>query len=117
MIAVITSLLGSLFFALVVMLVSAFSKNQFIAIVVGAIVLLFPMFDFAFTNEYFVNMLYNFLPTRIMMGIRIWQGYDLLYFVGNTIPYQYAAIAFSTIVSICICPLTTHFFINHQIEK
>lgn len=116
-IAVMTSLLGSLFFALVVMLISTLSKNQFIAIVVGAAVLLFPMFDFAFTNNYFVNMLYNFLPTRIMMGIRIWQGYDLLYFAGRTFPYQYAAIAFAVICSICVCPLAVHFFTSHQAEN
>lgn len=116
-IAIITSLLGSLFFALIVMLVSSFSKNKFISIVISAIMLLFPLFDFVFTNSHFINMLYNFLPTRIMMGIRIWQGYDLFYFAGHTLPYQYATIIFAIIASICICPLTTYFFTNHQVEN
>lgn len=114
-IAIITSLLGSLFFAQIVILVSSISKNQFVSIVTSATILLFPMFDFAFTNSYFINMLYNFLPTRIMMGIRIWQGYDLLYFVGHTVPYQYIAIIFAVIVSACICPLTAYSFIKHQV--
>lgn len=114
-IAIITSLLGSLFFAQIVMLVSSMSKNQFISIVISAAILLFPMFDFAFTNNYAINMLYNFMPTRIIMGIRIWQGYDLFYFVGHTAPYQYVAIIFAVVASVCVCPLTTHFFTKHQV--
>lgn len=114
-IAILTSLLGSLFFALVVMLVSSNSKNQFISIVISATILLFPMLDFTFTNNYIINMFYNFLPTRIMMGVRIWQGYDLFYFVGHTFPYQYVAIIFAVIVSVCTCTLTTYFFTKHQV--
>ena len=59
-VSVITSLLGSLFFAQIVMLVSSVSKNQFVSLFVGAVLLLFPMIDFAFTNSDIVNMVYNF---------------------------------------------------------
>lgn len=116
-VAIATSLIGALFFALILMLVSSFSKNQFISIIVGAIILLFPMLDFAFTSNAFVNMLYNFLPSRLMMGVRIWQGFDLFYFAGIVIPYQYVAIVTSILVSALLIPVTTHFFIRHQVEN
>jgi len=116
-ISIFTSLLGALFFALVVMLVSVCSKRPFIAIVIGAVILLLPMLDLVFVSEYFVDMVYNFLPTRMMMGIRIWQGYDLLYFFGHTVPYQYAAVVFAVILSVCTCPLTMRFYTNHQVEN
>ena len=114
-VSVITSLLGSLFFAQIVMLVSSVSKNQFVSLFVGAVLLLFPMIDFAFTNSDTVNMVYNFLPTRIMMGIKIWQGYGLFYVAGFTFPCQYAVVAFAVIVSVAVCPLTKYFFTRHQI--
>lgn len=114
-VAVITSLLGSLFFAQIVMLVSSNSKNQFVSLFIGAVLLLFPMIDFAFTNSNAVNMIYNFLPTRMMMGMRIWQGYGLFYVAGATFPCQYAAVAFAVVASAGICPLTRYFFTRRQI--
>ena len=114
-VALLTSLLGSLFFAQIVMLVSSVSKNQFVSLFIGAVLLLFPMIDFAFANSSIVNMLYNFLPTRMIMGIKIWQGYGLFYVAGHTFPYQYAAVAFAVVVSIALCPLTKYFFTRHQI--
>lgn len=114
-VAIVTSLLGSLFFAQIVMLVSSMSKNQFVSLFVGAVLLLFPMIDFAFTNSNTINMVYNFLPTRIMMGMKIWQGYGLFYVAGFTFPCQYAAVAFAVIVSVAVCPLTKHFFTRRQI--
>lgn len=117
MIAIATSLLGTIFFACILMMVSSFSKNSFISIIIGAVILLFPMLDFAFTNHALVNMIYNFLPSRILMGVRIWQGFDLFYLVGTVIPYQYIVIIVSIIASIFTVPLTTHFFIKHQVEN
>jgi ABC-type transport system involved in multi-copper enzyme maturation permease subunit len=97
------------------MLVSSVAKNQFVSLFIGAVLLLFPMIDFAFANSSIVNMLYNFLPTRMIMGIKIWQGYGLFYVAGHTFPYQYAAVAFAVVVSIALCPLTKYFFTRHQI--
>lgn len=115
--AIATSLLGDLYFALILMLVSFLSKNQFVRIITGAIILLFPMLDFAFTSNAFVNMLKNFLPSRLMMGVRIWQSFDLFYFAGIVVPYQYVAVAVSTFVSVLSIPVTTRFFIRHQVEN
>ena len=114
-VAALTSLLGALFFAQIVMLVSSLSKNQFVSLVIGAVLLLFPMIDFAFTNISAVNMLYNFFPTRMMMGMKIWQGYGLFYVAGYTFPCPYAAVAFAAVVSAAVCPLTKRFFTRRQI--
>ena len=113
--AALTSLLGVLFFAQIVMLISSMSKNQFVSLVIGAVLLLFPMIDFAFTNIGIMNALYNFLPSRMMMGMRIWQGYGLFYIAGYTFPCPYAAVAFAVLASAAACPLTKRFFIRRQI--
>lgn len=116
-IAIFTSLFGTLLFVCVLMLVSSISKNQFISIIVGAVILLFPIFEFAFASNYSISMIYNFLPSRIMMGERIWQGFDLFFLAGVVIPYQYIVIATTIIASICTVPITTHFFAKHQVEN
>lgn len=115
--AIFTSLLGTLFFVFILMLVSSISKNQFVSIIIGAVILLFPVFDFGFTGNYAVQMIYNFLPSRMMMGERIWQGFDLFYLAGAVIPYQYIAITFAVVASICTIPVTTHLFVRHQVEN
>lgn len=116
-IAVLTSLMGTLFFGFVLMLISSVSKHQVISMSIGTVILLFPIFDFAFARTYSVSMMYNFLPSRIMMGERIWQGFDLFYFFGTAVPYQYIVIAAAAVISACTVPLTTHFFIEHQVEN
>lgn len=117
MVALITSLLGTLFFAFILMLISSISKNQFISIVIGAAILLFPVFDFDFTNNYIVNMIYHFLPTRIMMGETIWQSFNPFYIAGIVVPHQYVIMASAIMISICTIPFTGHFFIKHQVEN
>lgn len=116
-IAIFTSLFGMLFFACVLMLISSISKNQFTSIIVGAVILLFPIFDFAFTSNHTISMIFNFFPSRIMMGERIWQGFDLFYLAGVVLPYQYIVIASTIIISTCTIPIATHFFAKHQVEN
>lgn len=115
--AIFTSLLGTLFLVFILMLVSSISKNQFVSIIIGAVILLFPVFDFGFTGNYAVQMIYNFFPSRMMMGERIWQSFDLFCLAGAVIPYQYIAIAFAVVASVCTIPVTTHLFVRHQVEN
>lgn len=112
-----TGLLGVLFFSFIIMFISSFSKSPFISIIAGAVILLFPMFDFAFTNNSVVNTVYSFLPTRVLMGITIWQGFDLAYLFGKAIPIQYVIIVSAVILSLCTMPIAYSCFRNHQVEN
>ncbi len=101
-----TSLLGAVYLALAVMLVSSAVRSQLTGLAAGGAILLFPMLDFVFDGVPEVSMLYDFLPSRLLMGDRIWRGFELFYLFGHPVPYQYVALSTAAVLCIAMWFLT-----------
>lgn len=112
-----TSLLGTIFFASVIMMISVFSKNQFVSLLIGGIILIAPCLNFAFTDNTILQSIYNFMPTRVLTAINEWQMFDLLYLFGKAIPVQYAVIGMTLFISIVSLFLCSIIFKRKQVEN
>lgn len=112
-----TSLLGTIFLASVIMLISVCSKNQFVSLLIGGVLLLAPCLNFSFTDNTILQNIYNFMPTRVLTAINEWQRFDLFYLFGKVIPIQYAVIGvalFIILVSVSLCCII---FKHKQVEN
>ncbi|MDR0813158.1 MAG: ABC transporter permease subunit [Oscillospiraceae bacterium] len=116
-ISVITGLVGAVFLSIAVMFISSLSKTPFAAIIAGAIVLLLPMLDFAFTTIPFINRLYCFSPSVVLIGIREWQWFDLAYIFGKAVPVQYLIGAFVAAAGTVAAFVSVRVFRSHQVEN
>lgn len=109
-VSALTSLAGALYLAGAVMLISSGAKSRFVSLALGGVLLIFPLTDLIFDGSRALDMLYNFLPSRLLMGERIWLGFDLLPVAGGAIPYQYAALTAAAAVSAAAVPLSAALF-------
>lgn len=117
LVTIATSLLGIVYFASVIMLISVCSKNQFVSLLIGGVILLVPCLDFAFTDNSITQNIYNFMPTRILTSINEWQQFDLVYFFGNAVPIQYVIIITSLLISLVAIFLCYIIFKRKQVEN
>ena len=117
LVTVVTSFLGAIFLSGVVMLISAFSKNQFISLLAGALVLLLPTFRYAFANSEIFQMIYCFLPANVLMGIVEWQWFDLANIFGRIVPLQVIILATSVLVAVAGMFVSIFTFRRHQVEN
>ncbi len=92
-IELLTCLVGTLFFAFVVMLFSELTRSMFVAVILGAALLITPMV----LN--IVSGVAVFLPTLIMRGVALWSSYFPAKLFGSVFPLQYAALSVALIVS------------------
>lgn len=117
LVTIATSFLGAVFLAGVVMLISAFAKNQFTSLLIGGVILLLPTMTFAFANSEAFRILYNFLPANVLMGIVEWQWFDLAYLFGKAIPLQYIVLGVSALVLFASMAISFIAFQRHQVEN
>lgn len=92
-IELLTCLAGTLFFAFVVTLFSELTRSMFVAVILGAALLITPMV---------LNIISEaamFLPTLIMRGVAIWSAYFPAKLFGSVVPLQYVALSAALIVS------------------
>lgn len=92
-IELLTCLAGTLFFAFVVILFSELTRSMFVAVILGAALLITPMV---------LNIISEaamFLPTLIMRGVAIWSAYFPAKLFGSVVPLQYVALSAALIVS------------------
>lgn len=111
-----TSLLGTVFLASTIMMISVFCKNQFASLLIGGIILLAPCLNFTFTDNTILQSIYNFMPTRVLTAVNEWQMFDLLYSFGKAIPIQYAVIGMALLISIVSLFLCSIIFKQKQVE-
>ncbi len=111
-----TSLLGAVYLAITVMLVSSAVKSQLAGLAAGGAILLFPMLDFVFGGVYAIDMLYNFLPSRLLMGDRIWRSFELLYLFGRPMPCQYVALLTTAVLCVVMWFLAAGIYKNRRAE-
>ncbi len=112
-----TSLLGALFMAGSIMLISALSKNQFVSLLIGGVMLLLPIFSFALADYEVVQTIFHFMPTRILTAINQWQWFDLAYLFGKAIPLQYVITVSAALVLTISMVLSFFTFKRHQVEN
>jgi len=112
-----TSLLGIIYLACIILFVSVCSKNQFASLLIGGVILLCPCLDFAFTDNAVMQKIFNFMPTRLLTGVNIWQGFDLIYLFKQAIPTQYVILTVAAAFSIISASLCVVVFKNKQVEN
>ncbi len=117
LVTIATSLLGTIYYASVMMFISVCSKNQFASLLVGGIILLVPCLNFSFTDSDLVQNLYFFTPPRMITAINEWQRFDLLYLFGNAVPVQYVIILTVVIISLVAMLLCCLLFKRKQVEN
>jgi len=117
LVTVATSFLGAIFLAGVVFMISAFSKNQFVSLLIGGVILLLPMFRFAFANSVIFHTIYNFLPANVLMAVVEWQGLNLTYLFGKAVPTQHIVLITSAVLSVAGMVAGFCVFKRHQVEN
>ncbi len=117
LVTIATSLLGIVFLACIILFVSVCCKNQFASLLIGGVILLCPCLDFAFTDNAVVQKIFNFMPTRLLTGVNIWQGFDLTYLFKQAIPTQYVILTVAVLVSIVAAYLCVVIFKHRQVEN
>ncbi len=107
-IELLTCLAGTLFFAFAVMLISELSHSMFLAVILGAALLLTPMF-LDLTAKTAV-----FLPTFIMRGVAIWSLYLPSKLFGSVVPRQHLALAAAAVLSAACAAASVRVFASSQ---
>lgn len=117
LISIATSFFGTIFFSMIVMLLSALTKTTFFSMIVAAATLLFPFYLFAGGISVILGKLSWFLPTYMMMGISVWSTFELVMICGNPVIIQYPALVFAMLVCVCCIPLIRKLFIHFQVKE
>ena len=107
-IELLTCLAGTLFFAFAVMLISELSRSMFLAVILGAALLLTPLF-LGLTAKTAA-----FLPTFIMRGVAIWSLYLPSELFGSVVPRQYLALAAAAVLSAVCAAVSVRVFASSQ---
>ena len=117
LVTVATCLIGSLFLACIVMLISAFSKNQFISLLAGGFLFMFPAINLALTDNNALQGFFDFTPVRILTAANQWQSFKLFYLFGNAIPAQYVILTTAIVLSGFSACASFFIFKRHQVEN
>ncbi len=103
-----TCLIGTLFFAFAVMLISELSRSMFLAVILAAALLLTPLFLEPAAKTAV------FLPTYIMRGVAIWSLYLPSKLFGSVVPEQYMALAAAAVLSAACAAASVRVFARSQ---
>lgn len=117
LVTIATSLLGTIYFASVMMLISVCCKNQFVSLLIGGIILFVSCLDFSFTDSDLIQNIYYFTPSRMITAINEWQRFDLIYLFGNAIPVQYVIVVTAVLISLAAMLLCCLTFKHKQVEN
>lgn len=116
-----TSLLGALYWAAVVMLLSAAVKRTVTAVFFGAAVLFLPAVIMenlgSLLSVLWLHKLYELFPAVILKGEQIWCGYDGLYFFGKVLNWQPILICLAVVLTAGCCLWAVRIFSRHQAEN
>lgn len=103
-----TSLIGTLFFACIVMLLSELTESMFVSVILGAALLLTPMLVSIGAGAAIL------LPTCLIRGVMIWSVYIPAKLFGSVMPAQYLAVAAAAVLSIACCTTAANVFCRRQ---
>lgn len=103
-----TSLIGTLFFACIVMLLSELTESMFVSVILGAALLLTPMLVSIGAGAAIL------LPTCLIRGVMIWSVYIPAKLFGSVMPAQYLAVAAAAVLSIACCTAAANVFCRRQ---
>lgn len=108
MVELATCLIGTLFFAFIVMLLSELTKSTFASVILGAALLLTPMIIDIDAG------IALYLPTYVMRGVAIWSAYFPAKLFGLVTATQYLVIAAACIISAVCCTVAVRSFARRQ---
>lgn len=112
-----TSLLGTLMAAALLMLLSAFARSPFVSLVLGGAMMLLTPLLYAGSARWILGKLTYFLPVHLMMGVPIWQPFELFYLFGQPVPAQYVSLGIGVLLTLLSIPLAIRRFRSYQVKN
>lgn len=111
------SFIGVLFFAAVILLISAKTKNPFISLLVSSMVLLFPVMGGISNIGGVIGELLYFMPSQMLIATNHFTFFKAYYVFGNTILMQYVVLVVAVVVSTFILSIAYRTFQQWQVEN
>ena len=115
LIALATSLMGTLCYGCVLMLLSSKCQSAFTSILLGAALLLVPMFE-PVRQLPLLGPLCHYFPSFMIVGQNLWGNYSLLNLFGHPVMYQYTVLAVIFGGAIVSVLYAVRSFCTHQIK-
>lgn len=112
-----TSLLGALYWAAVVMLLSALVKRAVPAVFCGLAVLLLPSMVMENVAGYLIRRICWLFPSVILGGGQIWCSYDGIYAFGKVLDYQLVVLCLAAAFSVVSGACAVGAFRRHQVRN
>lgn len=107
------SFIGLLFYASVILLVSAKTKGPFISLLISSMVLLFPVTAIGG----FIGELIVYMPSQILIGVNHFMFFRAYYIFGNAILMQYITPLVAIILTVIMVPIACRTFQQRQVEN
>ncbi len=115
--AIATSFFGTMYFSLLIMAVSAVSKNSFVSLLAGLLLLIIPSMDVSAIGLNFIYSIFSAMPAAIMRGTLIWSSYRPMVLFGHVVSGQYILLAAAMLVSLLSVGAAVRTFKNHQVSN
>lgn len=115
--AIATSLLGTLYFALVMMAVSALARTPLVSVLAGFVIIVLPSIELGETGLAVLNGVFHFMPSSLMRGPLIWMGYMTNYLFGHVVLCQPLILVVAVFVSLACGLLAIRWYERHQVSN
>ena len=115
--ALATSLLGTIFFAALVMAISALFRAPAPAMLISFALLLIPSIDLGENAPAIVSAVNTCMPATIMRGGPIWYRYMSVYAFGRTVTGQYIVLSVIAAVTVLAAGAAVRWFTRHQVQN
>ncbi len=112
---VLTSFVGAMMSAAMIMLVGALCKGQYVTLIISGVLTLIPsvglVYIYLFGEDSFMERVLDFFPPRMLASVTEWERFDLVYIFGNALPMQYLLIPVALAAGVI---MTVGCYISHK---
>jgi ABC-type transport system involved in multi-copper enzyme maturation permease subunit len=110
------SFIGALFFAAVVLLISAKTKSPFVTLLVSGVILMFPVMQLSKIGGLMSDLL-PFMPSNILIAAEYFTFFNAYYIFGEVVLMQYAVPTVALVLSVLMVLITQDSFKKRQVEN
>lgn len=111
------SFIGLLFYAAVILFVSAKTKSPFISLLVSGVVLLFPVMGGVSNIEGLIGEMLPYMPSQILIAANHFAHFKAYYVLGNAILMQYVAPLVAVMLTGLMVSISYRTFQQRQVEN
>lgn len=111
------SFIGLLFYAAVILFVSAKTKSPFSSLLISSMVLLFPVMGDVSNIESFIGELLFYMPSQMLIAANHFISFKAYYVFGNALLMQYAVPLVAVMLTALMVPIAYRTFKQRQVEN